>query len=117
MNTIIMIFSLPIGIYLLLKEKKQRSSYEAVFYDFYKEVKKQDDLNKDEKTTLLVNMLEQNAYKVEKYDDKIVGTKKIFSIPWMMVGIGFVYIGLLIYLIYYFYFQKPHRVEFSLKNL
>jgi uncharacterized membrane protein YukC len=112
-----MLFSLPIGIYLLLKQKKNQERYEAVFYDFYQKVLEDKDLDRDEKRDLLLRMLEQNGYEVSSDSKRITGVKKIFSIPWMMIGIGLLYVGLLVYVIYYLYFQKPHRVEFDLKNI
>ena len=39
MTTIIMLFALPIGIFLLLGEKKARAKYQAIFDDFYQDTK------------------------------------------------------------------------------
>jgi len=113
MNTIIMIFSLPIGIFWLLREKKAMQSYEAIFSDFYEKVKADTGLTPEEKRKLLEEMLYQNHYTVTRKDNRhIRGEKKIFSIGWMFVGLGTFYIGLIVYIVYYLYFQKPHVVEF-----
>ncbi len=115
MNTIIMIFSLPIGIFLLLREKKAMQEYQAVFDDFFQKVKADDSLSTKEKIKLLSDMLYQNGYTItEKNDHLVRGEKKIFSIGWLFVGLGTIYIGLIVYILYFFYFQKPHVVTFRL---
>ncbi len=112
MNTIIMLFALPIGIFLLLGEKKAKAKYQATFDNFYKEVNAHG-YSKEEKIKLFKDMLLANHYKVKKSDDIIIGEKKIFSIGWMFIGIGTLYIGLLVYILYFLYFQKPHVVRFK----
>ncbi len=111
MNTIIMIFALPIGIYLLMQEKKSMKKYQAIFDNFYQKVQSNKELNTKEKVDLFEKMLYQNGYKItQKSEQLIKGEKKIFSIGWMFVGIGTLYIGLVAYILYYFYLQKPHVV-------
>lgn len=115
MNTIIMILSLPIGIFLLLREKKAMREYEAIFSDFYEKVRSDPELPNEEKLKLLEEMLYQNNYKITRKDAHTVrGEKKIFSIGWMFIGIGTLYIGLIVYILWYLYFQKPHVVEFTI---
>lgn len=109
-----MIFSLPIGIYLLFQERRAMKSYQAIFDNFYREVKEDPNLSKEEKIRLLAQMLYQNNYHITEQNDHMVrGEKKIFSIGWLFVGIGTLYIGLLVYILYYLYFQKPHVVVFE----
>ncbi len=115
MNTLIMIFALPIGIYILFQEKKAMKKYQAIFDDFFLKVKQDKVMNKREKIELLEDMLYSNRYDiVDKRENSVEGEKKLFSVGWMFVGIGTFYIGLVIYIIYYFYFQKPHVVRFKL---
>ncbi len=115
MTTIIMIFSLPIGIYILFQERKTMAKYESIFYDFYQKIKGEKELDRSSKIKLLQDMLSQNGYTILHQDrDKIVAGKKLFSVGWLFVGIGTLYVGLIIYIIYYFYIQKPHKVEFRL---
>ncbi len=115
MNTIIMILSLPIGIFLLLREKKAMRDYEAIFSDFYEKVRSDPELPDAEKLELLEEMLYRNRYKITFKDAHTVrGEKKIFSIGWMFIGIGTLYIGLILYILWYLYFQKPHVVEFTI---
>jgi len=113
MTTIIMIFAFPIGIFILLGEKKARVAYQATFDNFYKEVNSSS-YTKEKKIKLYKDMLLANQYKIStKSEDIVVGEKKIFSIGWLFIGIGTVYVGLLIYIVYFLYFQKPHVVRFK----
>lgn len=117
MTTIIMIFAFPIGIIFLIQEKKARVKYQAIFDDFYNEVNSDKTLTKDEKTNLYKNMLSQNQYQITtKNQDEIVAEKKIFSVGYLFIGIGTLYIGVVIYIIYYLYFQKPHVVKFIISQ-
>ncbi len=114
MNTIIMIFALPIGIFLLLGEKKARVKYQAVFDKFYQDMNSKVYSN-EEKINLYKEMLIANHYTImAKNEESVVGEKKIFSIGWMFIGIGTLYVGLLVYIVYYLYFQKPHVVKFKI---
>lgn len=117
MNTLIMIFALPIGIYVLFQEKKSMKKYQAIFDDFFLKVSEDQVMEQKEKVDLLEDMLHGNRYDiVEKSKDSVVGEKKLFSVGWMFVGIGTFYIGLVIYIVYFFYFQKPHSVHFKLSS-
>jgi uncharacterized membrane protein YukC len=113
MNTIIMIFALPIGLFLLLGEKKAQKKYQAIFDEFYKTTMNEN-LDKKKRTELFKNMLVKNHYSVKTTDSEVIGEKKIFSIGWLFVGIGTLYVGLLVYTVYYLYFQKPHVVRFKI---
>ncbi len=113
MTTIIMLISLPIGIYILFYEKEQMQKYQAVFDDFYNKLIDDNSLLKEEKLKLLQDMLYKNSYDVTQIqENSIKAQKKIFSVGWLFVGVGTFYIGLFIYIIYYFYFQKPHVLKF-----
>jgi uncharacterized membrane protein YukC len=110
-----MLFALPIGTYILLGEKKNMKNYQAIFDDFHKKIVTDNDIDDKTKIELFQDMLYNNRYEVVYADkQKVIGEKKIFSVGWMFVGIGTIYVGLIIYIIYFFYFQKPHRVEFML---
>ena len=117
MTTIIMLFMLPIGLYVYFnKEKKDNIAYQIVFDDFYNKTRNNQKLSHQEKLERFEQMLEQNDYDIiEADEEKVIGQKKILSMGLIMIGIGFYLIGLLFYLLYYFYIQKPHKVVFSLK--
>ncbi len=114
MTTIIMLISLPIGIYMLLGEKEEMRKYQAVFDNFYNELYLDNSLSKEEKLKLLQNMFYKNHYDVVgMQENSIKAQKKLFSVGWLFVGTGTLYVGLIIYMLYYFYFQKPHVLEFE----
>lgn len=111
MSTIIMIFALPLGIFILLGENRARAKYQVVFDDFYKSIQAENYPN-DKKLELFKGMLLNNHYSVKEQENAIIGEKKIFSVGWMFIGVGTLYVGLLVYIVYFLYFQKPHVVRF-----
>jgi len=117
MTTIIMLFMLPIGLYVYYTvEKKDKRVYHAVFDKFYTETVNSKILTEHEKIIRFEQMLERNGYNIVKVtDSKVVAQKKILSMGLMMIGIGIYFIGLLVYLLYYFYLQKPHEIVFALE--
>ena len=119
MTTILMLLMLPIGLYVYFgKEKKDREIYQAVFDDFELKTAKRKDLSNKEKIELFEQMLEQNGYKVvEVTETTVKAQKKILSMGLMMIGIGVYIIGLLVYLVYYFYLQKSHEIIFDIYKL
>jgi uncharacterized membrane protein YukC len=114
MTTIIMLISLPIGIYILFQEKEGMRKYQAVFDNFYGELQADNSLLKEEKLQLLQDMFYKNHYDViQMQENSITAQKKLFSVGWLFVGIGTFYVGLIVYMLYYFYFQKPHVLVFE----
>jgi len=107
---------LPIGLYVHFgKEKKDREIYQAVFDNFESKIAKRKNLNDKEKIELFEQMLEQNGYKVTEITETTVkAQKKILSMGLMMMGTGIYIVGLLVYLVYYFYLQKPHEIIFDI---
>jgi len=117
MTTIIMLLMFPIGLYIYFNvEKQDNKRYLAVFDDFYHQTLKSSSLSDSDKIVRFEQMLEKNGYElIEVTKSRVVAEKKILSMGLMMIGIGVYFIGLLIYLLYYFYLQKPHRIEFALE--
>ena len=117
MTTIIMLLLFPIGLYsYFFIEKKDQQKYQAVFDDFEVSTNKRK-ISDLEKLELFEQMLEQNGYEIVEQNRKmVVGEKKVLSMSFMMMGLGLYIVGLFFYLFYYFYFQKPHRVEFKTWN-
>jgi hypothetical protein len=107
----------PIGLYVYFNvEKQDTKRYLAVFDDFYHQTLQSSSLSDADKIVLFERMLEKNGYKlVEVTKSRVVAEKKILSMGLMMIGIGIYFIGLLVYLLYYFYLQKPHKIEFVLE--
>jgi len=116
MTTILMLLMLPIGLYVYFgKEKKDRKVYQAVFDNFELKTANRTNLSNREKIELFEQMLEQNGYKiVEVTETSVKAQKKILSMGLMMIGTGVYIIGLFVYLLYYFYLQKPHEIIFDI---
>ncbi|RUM71116.1 MAG: hypothetical protein DSZ07_01220 [Sulfurovum sp.] len=116
MTTILMLLMLPIGLYVYFgKEKKDRKVYQAVFDNFELNTANRTNLSNREKIELFEQMLEQNGYKiVHVTETSVKAQKKILSMGLMMIGTGVYIIGLFVYLLYYFYLQKPHEIIFDI---
>ena len=117
MTTIIMLLLLPIGLYsYFFIEKKDRKKYQAVFDDFEKKTN-QRTISNEQKLEMFEQMLEKNGYEIVEHNkQEVIGEKKVLSMSLMMMGVGFYILGLFLYLLYFYLFQKPHRVEFKLWN-
>jgi hypothetical protein len=109
-------FLFPIGIYTyFFIEKKTKKEYQEVFDNFQKQTVSNPKLTAKEKINLFEQMLLQNEYEVtELTKSSVVGEKKVLSLAFIFMGLGLYIVGLFFYLAYYFWLQKPHRVEFSL---
>jgi len=116
MTTVLMLLMFPLGLYVYFgREKKDQLVYQSVFDDFYHKTLQSKKINDAQKIERFEQMLEQNGYEIiELNEHKVVAQKKILSMGLIMMGIGIYFIGLLVYLLYYFYLQKPHEVMFSL---
>ena len=118
MNTIIMLFLFPIGLYTyFVIEKKTKIEYQKVFDDFQERTSLEVKYTDKEKINRFEQMLRGNGYEVIYVKkDVVVGEKKVLSLAFILMGLGLYIIGLFFYLAYYFWIQKPHRVEFTVKN-
>jgi hypothetical protein len=116
MTTILMMFLFPIGLYTyFVIEKKTKKEYQLVFDDFQKKIGSSSKITDAEKVHLFEQMLLQNGYTIVNIDKStVMGEKKVLSIAFIMMGLGIYIVGLFFYLAYYFWFQKPHRVEFCI---
>ena len=115
MTTVLMLLMFPIGLYTyFVIEKKDKEKYQAVFDNFQVTINNKN-ISDAEKLKFFDLMLEQNSYEIiEENESVVIGEKKVLSMGLMMIGLGIYIIGLFIYLFYFYYFQKPHRVEFRL---
>ena len=118
MTTILMILMLPIGLYVYFGvEKKDKLAYQKVFDDFHAKTLANKNLTDKEKILKFEQMLEQNDYEiVEVTEQKVVAKRKILSMGLMMIGLGLYIVGLFLYLFYFYVFQKPHTVVFTLNS-
>ena len=116
MSQVIMMLLFPIGLYFyFFKERPSRPAYNKVFTDFETEIQDDTNLLKTDKIQHYKEMLRKNEYKItETTSSCIVGEKRIFSMSLFAMSVGFYYIGAVIYLLYFYYFQTPHKVTFKL---
>jgi len=115
MSQVIMLFLFPIGVYFyFFVERKNRPLYQKVFDDFQQQMDDDTIHTNEEKMKLFEAMLHRNGYTiVDATRTSIVGQKRIFLMSLLAMGIGAYFVGAAIYLIYFFFIQKPHRVEFK----
>ena len=115
MSVIITLLALPIGLFMIIKERRDHQHYQAVFDDFL-ELIQASNLQTSQKLAKLRAMLEHNYYHILSVDtQEIRAERKLFSMGWLIFSLGFFYIGAVIYMIYFYKFQKPHRVYFCIE--
>ena len=117
MTTIIMIFLLPIGIITYLWDKKNYAHNIQLFHDYIISVL-DSDLSTSEKLDSIDNLFYQNDYKrTERTPNTLIVEKKHFNLGVLLIFMGgLAYVGILLYMIYYFYLLKPRRIEIDLDN-
>jgi len=115
MSQVIMIFLFPIGFYFyFFVERKNKPKYQKIFDDFQLKVQNDARLSDKEKTEQYTNMLRHNGYTiVDTSPSMIKGEKRLLSMSLLAMSIGAYYVGVLVYLAYYFWLQKPHSVEYN----
>jgi hypothetical protein len=116
MSQVIMLFLFPIGLYFyIFVERKNRPEYEKVFDDFQKRISQNTRLSNENKLLRFKTMLSNNDYRIT-FEDKvnIKAEKKIFSISLLMMSLGIFFIGVVMYLVYFYFFQKAHQVHYYL---
>ena len=116
MSQVIMLLIFPIGLYFyLFVEKKEKPKYQKIFDDFQEKIAQSNKLSNEEKIEQFQEMLVQNGYVLrETNSNEVVGEKRILSMSLLAMSLGVFYVGILIYLVYFYYFQKPHRVTYRL---
>ena len=116
MTQVIMLFFFPIGLYFyFFVEKKNRPTYQKTFDDFQLEISNNISLDDEQKRDIFRDMLLQNRYKITQLNKSVVrGEKRIFSMSLFIMSLGILYVGVVFYLIYYFWIEKPHVVEYEI---
>ncbi len=116
MSQIIMLFLFPIGLYFyIFVEKKGKVKYQKVFDDFEAKITSSSELDPIKKKKLYIQMLEHNGYNITKTTDaQVEGEKKILSMSLLAMSAGVFYVGVLFYLGYYYWVQKPHVVVYKI---
>ena len=114
MSQVIMLFLFPIGLYFyFFVERKNRPAYEKVFTDYEASVQNNPTLSDAQKTHQYKEMLRKNDYNIiETTPTSLVGEKRIFSMSLFAMSAGLYLVGVVFYLLYWYYIQTPHRVTF-----
>jgi len=118
MSQVIMLLLFPIGLYFyFFVEKKARPAYEKVFSDFEEKIQSEQGLAQSQKLQRYREMLVKNDYKITDTTVlSITGERKIFSMSLFAMSVGAYYIGAVVYLLYFFYMQKPHKIIFCVEK-
>ena len=116
MSQVIMIFLFPIGLYFyFFVERRDIPKYQKIFDDFGAKVKNDSTLSDTQKKEQYIQMLKQNGYKITQTTrSQVRGEKKILSMSLLAMSIGAYYVGVFVYLGYYFWVQKPHIVVYKI---
>jgi len=110
-----MMLLFPIGLYFyFFKERKARPAYEKIFTDFNSNTRDNEKLSQGDKIQQYKDMLRKNDYKIiDATDTSVTGEKKIFSMSLFAMSVGLYYVGAVVYLLYFYTMQSPHRVVFD----
>ena len=114
MSQVIMLLLFPIGFYFyFFVERKEKPKYQKIFDDFQEKISKNSKLSSIQKQEQFQDMLLKNGYTLKEVNStKIIGEKRILSMSLLAMSLGLFYIGVLVYLVYFYYFEKPHRVVY-----
>jgi len=114
MSQVIMLFLFPLGLYFyFFKERPARPRYYQVFTNFEAKVQNNTRLSDAQKTQQYKEMLRKNEYKIiETTPTSVVGEKRIFSMSLFAMSAGLYLVGVVFYLLYWYYLQTPHKVTF-----
>jgi len=117
MTTVIMIFILPIGIIIYFWDRKNYAK-NIQFFDLHIRKISNLQLEKVEKINTIEKMFLKNDYtSVSQSDRTLIVEKRHVNIgvPFIMMGL-MAYIGIVVYIVYYYYFLKPRRLQINLEN-
>ena len=110
MSTILLMLIFPIGAMFYYNEQKNKGKYLAVFDDYIKKIDEDDDIAVAQKITQIRKLFLANRYEVTyESADEIIAERKILSMGLLMMG-------LFVYVFYFFFFQKPHKIDYKIKS-
>ena len=117
MTTVIMIFILPIGIFIYFWDKKNYRQALELFESYILKIK-HSDLSDDEMIKNVEMMFYKNDYKIIRHSKgPFIAEKKHFNIGTLLIMFGLMnVIGLLLYLIFYRFLLKPRRLLIDVKS-
>lgn len=110
MTIVIMLFVLPLGILFYFFDKRTRAQNQRLFESFEDEVK-QTQTGSKAKLERIDAMYYANGYRRVLLDDtRLIVEKKYFNLGVLLILFGITsYFGIVFYLIYYNYIQKPDQ--------
>jgi len=118
MLTIVMLLIGPIGIIFLILERRHARENRMLMAQFVGEVKENPALTDRERIDHIENAYRVNGFEtVYKDQQRLETAKKEFSLGTAFIGISLVWVGLVAYLVYYFFLQRPKKVTIDLHQV
>jgi len=117
MTTLIMLFILPIGIIVYFWDRKNYAENIKEFNTHVINILNLE-LDSSKKMEIISKMFYQNGYTLADRTDTILIIEKKhlnIGVPFILFGL-LAYIGIVLYLIYYYYFLKPRRLKIDIEN-
>lgn len=113
MSTVLIFFALPIGILFFLYDRKNIADADRLFERFIADVQADSRLDIQAKTDQIDEMFYQNGFKrVQKSPGHLIVEKKHLNLGIPVILFALLsYIGIGLFVLYYFYFLKPIRKE------
>ena len=112
MTTVIMLFILPIGIIVYFWDRKNYTDNMKEFNTHIKNILDLE-LEMSDKMDIISEMFSKNGYTVtDRTDTTLLIEKKHVNIgvPFILFGL-LAYIGIAVYLVYFYYFLKPRHLK------
>jgi len=117
MTTLIMLFILPIGIIVYFWDRKNYAGNIKEFNTHVINILNLE-LDSSKKMEIIYKMFYQNGYTLaDRTETTLIVEKKHLNIgvPFILFGL-LAYIGIVVYLTYYYYFLKPRRLKIDSEN-
>ncbi len=97
--------ALIVGVIFVFKERRDRLENQRRFKEWLHRL---DEAPLQERREAAYQLYFQNGYEVDVLDERTLEVKKRhFRFGWALTGFGLLGVGLVVYLIWYYWFQKP----------
>ncbi len=108
----LMIFLLSIiGLIIFFYERSNHYKRVKFAKEYIASVKQDYKLNEKEKKEKIKQFFIANGFNIASFGKDLVFKRKEFSLGLLLFGAGFFLVGALLYLLYYFYFQKEDEFQ------
>ncbi len=116
MTTIIMMFALPIGIIIYFWDRKNAAATQKLYEAFIEQTRSDGKLDDKEKLLRIDMMFYGNGYRtVLREPKRLVVEKKHLNLGILVIAFALLnLLGVILFILYYFYLQKPLRKEIVL---